>query len=66
MQRPCLVNAKSFFEMFRRQKAINSLHAGSLNKGLRALISVRGKPINRLFGRASDLVAIYAGKVQEM
>ena len=42
---------------------INSLHTGSLNKGLRELISVHGKPINRLVGRACHAVTIYAGKV---
>ena len=43
----------------------NSLHAGSLNLGLRGLISVRGKPIIRLVGRVCHAVTIYAGKVPQ-
>ena len=41
------------------------MYAGSLNIGLCALISVRGKPINRLVGHACHAVTIYAGKVPQ-
>ena len=45
------------------QSPFNSLHVGSLNKGLRSVISICGKPINRLFGRECNAVMIYAWKV---
>ena len=45
--------------------ALNSLHTGSLNIGLGAVISVHEKPINRLFGRTCHAVTIYARKVPQ-
>ena len=38
---------------------------GSLNIGYRALISLHGKPINRLFQRSRHTVTISAGKVPQ-
>ena len=44
---------------------INSLHVGSLNIGLCAIGSVRGKPINRLVGRTNHSVMIHERKAQK-
>ena len=44
---------------------VNSLHAGSLNVGLRAVISIHRKPINWLIRRACHALMIYAGKVRQ-
>jgi len=52
-------------EQARMDESLNSLHAVSLNIGLRATISLRGKPNNRLEGHARSTETLYTGKAPQ-